>query len=195
MLNRRLVYICDWLPPDYGAVGQYSDLFARQMARGGANVVLAGLTSGEGSETCESVGGGQLITIKLPRANYEKNRFFKRLLWTIRTNTGIMLRIWSHLKKADDIFFTGSPPLMLHWIAPANLLLRKRLIYRITDFHPECLMVASARPSIWLGLLYRITLFWRRRIDDFEVLGEDQRKRLNDIGISTFSLTEFSLTE
>ena len=32
-----------------------------------------------------------------------------------------------------EIVFTGSPPLLLHWIAPANLLLRKKLIYRITD--------------------------------------------------------------
>ena len=26
----RLVYLCDWLPPDFGAVGQYSLLFARE---------------------------------------------------------------------------------------------------------------------------------------------------------------------
>jgi hypothetical protein len=41
-----LVYICDWLPPDFGAVGQYAVLFARQWASDGGAVTLVGLTSG-----------------------------------------------------------------------------------------------------------------------------------------------------
>ncbi len=45
-------------------------------------------------------------------------------------------------------------------------------------------MAASSRPSIWLRLLYRLTLFWRRRVHIFEVLGEDQRARLKEIGIA-----------
>ena len=79
--------------------------------------------------------------------------------------------------------FTGSPPLLLHWIAPLNLLLRKRLVYRITDFHPECLIAARDRPSWWLSLVYRLTRFWRRRVTAFEVLGEDQKARLIESGI------------
>ena len=185
MERKRIVYICDWLPPDYGAVGQYSDLFARQMAGKGQQVVLGGLTTGETSETVEAIAGGRLLTIKLKASNYEKTRFLKRLLWTIKTNTKLLLRLLPYLRRADDILFTGSPPLLLHWIAPANLILRKRLIYRITDFHPECLMEASTKPSVWLTLFYRLTLFWRRRVDIFEVLGEDQRARLNEIGIAS----------
>jgi len=87
------------------------------------------------------------------------------------------------MRWADEVLFTGSPPLLLHWIAPLNLLLRKRLIYRITDFHPECSMAARGRPSVALSIVYRLTLFWRRRIDAFEVLGHDQRRRLEEIGI------------
>ena len=34
-MTKRLVYICDWLPPDFGAVGQYAVLFARQWASDG----------------------------------------------------------------------------------------------------------------------------------------------------------------
>ena len=79
--------------------------------------------------------------------------------------------------------FTGSPPLFLHWIAPANLLLRRRLIYRITDFHPECSIAERGRPSLLMRAIYRATLFWRRRVDEFEVLGRDQAERLRDIGI------------
>ena len=29
------LYICDWLPPDFGAVGQYSVIFARELAAEG----------------------------------------------------------------------------------------------------------------------------------------------------------------
>ena len=180
---RRVVYICDWLPPDYGAVGQYSDLFARQMAEAGAEVMLAGLTTGAGSETRERLGGGSLTTIKLAARSYEKSRVTQRMLWTARINTRLVARLWPHMRRADDILFTGSPPLLLHWIAPANLLLRKRLIYRITDFHPECLMAAMGRLPLSVQALYRLTLFWRRRVDEFEILGEDQRRRLEDIGI------------
>lgn len=180
---RRIVYICDWLPPDYGAVGQYSDLFARALAGQGHEVVLGGLTSGASATVEETVGTGSLETVKLATATYAKDRLIQRLWWTIVTNTRLMLALWTRMWRADDILFTGSPPLLLHWIAPANLVLRKRLIYRITDFHPECLMAAQAKPSPLLQAVYRLTLFWRRRVDLFEILGEDQRARLVEIGI------------
>ena len=181
---RRIVYICDWLPPDYGAVGQYATLAARKLALEGHQVVLGGLTSKAESQTDEQIGAGTLKTITIHATSYEKQRFIRRILWTAATNTKLLLRLWGHLRKADDILFTGSPPLLLHWIAPANLFLRKRLIYRITDFHPECLMATTTKPSWFLKALYRVTLFWRRRVDRFEVLSEDQRVRLEAIGIN-----------
>ena len=42
---------------------------------------------------------------------------------------------------------TGSPPFLLHFRV-LNLVLRRRLIYRITDFHPECLMATYGRVPI-----------------------------------------------
>ncbi len=183
-MSSRLVYICDWLPPDYGAVGQYSDLFARQLAEEGTNAVLGGLTTGESTEALQPIGAGSLLTVKLHASAYEKSRFLRRMLWTAVTNTRLVLRLWPHMRRADEILFTGSPPLLLHWIAPLNLILGKRLIYRITDFHPECVLAATKRPGFWLRRLYRLTLFWRRRVDMFEVLGEDQRRRLQEIGIA-----------
>lgn len=189
MSRRRIVYICDWLPPDYGAVGQYSALFARRLAAEGHDVVLGGLTSGTLETTREVVPGGNLLIIKLHAASYDKASFLLRILWTVRINSRLMLSLWRHMRRADEVVFTGSPPLLLHWIAPLNLLLRKRLVYRITDFHPECLMAAMDRPPLPLRLLYRLTLFWRRRIDHFEVLGEDQRARLLDIGIPPGRIT------
>jgi hypothetical protein len=69
----------------------------------------------------------------------------------------------------------------LHFIAPLNVIIRKKLIYRITDFHPECLLPSAG--GILMNLLLRLTRFWRRQIDTFEVLGVDQARRLADSGI------------
>jgi hypothetical protein len=88
------------------------------------------------------------------------------------------------LRRADGILFTGSPPFMIHLLAPLRLLWRGRLIYRITDFHPECLIAARSRPSLALSLLLGLTNFWRRRIDGFEVLGLDQKRRLGATGVA-----------
>ena len=87
------------------------------------------------------------------------------------------------MRRADAVLFTGSPPLMLHFIAPLNLIIRKQLIYRITDFHPECLIAERGQAGFLVNLLLRLTRFWRRRIDMFEVLGLDQARRLAEIGI------------
>jgi hypothetical protein len=124
-----------------------------------------------------------LRIIKLSAKPYEKANVRTRILWTLKTNTRLVFGLRSELRSCDEIRFTGSPPLLLHWIAPLNLLLRKRLVYRITDFHPECSIAAQARPSWWLSLIYRLTMAWRRRVTIFEVLGEDQRTRLIERGI------------
>ena len=41
----RIVIIADWLPPDFGAVGQYMLLRARALAARGHEVTLVGLSS------------------------------------------------------------------------------------------------------------------------------------------------------
>jgi hypothetical protein len=90
---------------------------------------------------------------------------------------------FGRLRAADGILFTGSPPFLIHLLAPLRPLWKGRLVYRITDFHPECLIAAQERPSRLLGWLLALTNFWRRRIEGFEVLGEDQLKRLHETGI------------
>jgi hypothetical protein len=177
------LYICDWLPPDFGAVGQYSLIFARSQAIEGGSVVLGGLSSRAHEEIIEACGKGRLRIVKLAAKPYEKANFKARILWTLKTNTRIMIGLWSELWACNEIRFTGSPPLLLHWIAPLNLLLRKRLVYRITDFHPECSIAARENPSWWLSLVYRLTRFWRRRVTAFEVLGQDQKARLIESGV------------
>jgi hypothetical protein len=182
----RLLYLCDWLPPDFGAVGQYSLLFARQRAGGGEDVVLVGLSSTADSVTDEQVGNGRLRVMRRRAAAYDRSALGARALWTARTNLGLLWRSRRHLLAADEVLITGSPPFLLHLVAPLAALLRKRLTYRITDFHPECLMaeIGESRTVPWsLRAFHRLTLALRRRVDRFEVLGEDQRQRLLAQGI------------
>jgi hypothetical protein len=179
----RLVYLCDWLPPDFGAVGQYSLLFARERAARGEDVVLAGLSSAADSVEEERVGDGRLRIIRRRATVYDRANFRTRALWTARTDLGLVWRLRRELRAADEILFTGSPPFLIQLLVPLNLLLGKRLTYRITDFHPECLMAEMGKVPAPLRLFHRWTVALRRRVDRFEVLGEDQRRRLLDLGI------------
>ena len=182
---RRLVYICDWLPPDFGAVGQYAMLEAREWASQGWAVTLVGLTSTSSRrQPIERVEEGTIEVIRVHRPTYQKQKFLWRLLWTILSNVRLLGAGLKSMQRADTVLFTGSPPLMLHFIAPLNLLLGKRLIYRIMDFHPECLIAERGHMSALLGALLQLTYFWRRRVDEFEVLGHDQARRLAEIGIA-----------
>jgi len=180
----RLVYICDWLPPDFGAVGQYAMLFAREWAKDGWQVTLVGLTSAEPRrEAPEPFGDGTLQVIRVRRPPYEKQKVADRLIWTIVSNLLLLKAAFGSMRRADAVLFTGRPPLMLHFIAPVNLMIRTKLIYRITDFHPECLIADRGRAGALLNVLLRLTQFWRRRVDMFEVLGLDQAHRLAHMGI------------
>jgi hypothetical protein len=73
--------------------------------------------------------------------------------------------------------------MFLHWIAPANLLLRRRLIYRITDFHPSAPSPSSVTPPL-AAPAYWATIFWRRRVTSSRCWGHDQAQHLRDIGIA-----------
>ena len=63
---------------------------------------------------------------------------------------------------------------MLLFLVVAKIIRNTRLVYRITDFYPEVLIAELGRRP-WLLAIERLTWFLRRRVDGFEVLGEDQR--------------------
>lgn len=179
----RLVIIADWLPPDFGAVGQYMELRARALAEQGHDVTLVGLSSTAASTLRQARGKGTLTEIRLLARPVPRDSLAGRLAWTLRTNLRLLAAAFSSLRAANGVLFTGSPPFLIHFLAPLRFLWRARLVYRITDFHPECLIAARDRPSGGLSMLLGLTNFWRRRVNGFEVLGVDQRRRLAATGI------------
>lgn len=179
-IHRRIVIIADWLPPEFGAVGQYMQLRAQSFAERGHDVTLFGLSRSKASTVRYEKGAGSLTEVRLHRRQLPRNSMVDRLLWTLSINVRLLLKAFKALRAADGIMFTGSPPLLIHLLVPLKFLWRGMLVYRITDFYPECLIAAKHRPSLTLGSLQLLTNFWRRRVDRFEVLGEDQMRRLRD---------------
>jgi len=178
--ERRLVIIADWLPPDFGAVGQYMRMRAEHLAGRGHEMTLVGLSSTAASTEQRNIGKGRLTEIRLKARPVPRGSLARRLFWTIWTNLRLVWTAFGPLRAADGILFTGSPPFLIHFLVPLKIFWRGRLVYRITDFHPECLMAAQDRPSRALTALLSLTNFWRRRVDGFEVLGDDQMRRLRD---------------
>jgi hypothetical protein len=79
-VRHRLLSLCDWLPPDYGAVGQYAALEARRRAEAGEEVTLVGVTSGKSKSEIEAIGAGRLHTIRIHRPAYDRARLARRAL-------------------------------------------------------------------------------------------------------------------
>ncbi len=178
--ERRIVIIADWLPPDFGAVGQYMQMRAEHLAERGHEMTLVGLATAPRSVVRREIGKGVLTELRLQARPEPRGSLATRLAWTIRTNLRLLRAALPAMRAADGILFTGSPPFLIHLLVPLKFLWRGRLVYRITDFHPECLIAAQDKPSRLLTTLLALTNFWRRRVDRFEVLGEDQMRRLHD---------------
>ena len=180
---KDLVILCDWLPTESGALGQYALQYARERASGGEDVVLYGLTSGDSWVEEHSIGGDQLRIVRLHAPACSRASLRERAWWTLRTNVSLVFRALPDIWNCRELMFTGSPPFLLHVVAPINLLLRRKLTYRITDFFPEALIAELGRTPWYLAALRRLTLFWCRRVHKIEVLGEDQCRRLKEAGI------------
>jgi hypothetical protein len=185
----KVVQITDWLPPDFSAVSQYALLRAEQDAETGSDVTVIGLTTGASSTAQRRIGLGSVSVIAIRRRLPDKQNWTRRLLWTLATNAVLVARARRYIGSCDVIRFMGSPPFMLHFIIPANVIWRKPLHYRITDFYPECIIAALGRQGVVLGTLLRLTNVLRRRIDHFEVIGEDMRLRLLNCGVPREKIT------
>lgn len=187
----KLFYVVDWLPPDFGAVGQYANQYATELARAGRRVCLIGLTSGTVRRTSFAFGLGALETVRLSAPLYDKSRIADRLVWTLSVCARLL---WEVVRRRDsyraELLFTGAPPFFLYFAVVAKLIRRARLVYRITDFYPEVLIAEFGGRHPLLSMLQRTSWFLRRQaVDRFEVLGLDQRRRLIEGGIGADRIT------
>ena len=159
-------------------------VFAHDLARDGWHVYLIGLTTKTRSRVINVVGAGTLEIVSIPTGSYDKSRLLNKLAWTLRTNARLL---WEVIRRPTSrgahLLFTGSPPFFLYFAMLAKFIRQVRLIYRITDFYPEVIIADRGDRSFLLPLLRRLTWFVRRRVDKFEVLGEDQRRILIQNGI------------
>ncbi len=181
-----LFYLVDWLPPEFGAVGQYGVLFAREMASAGREIILVGLTRGPSGSEFERFGsGGSLEVRRIAISTYDKTNYASRLLWLLKANFRLIVTVVRDARsRGSEILFTGAPPFMLFFAVLAKYVRGARLIYRITDFYPEVIAAELGRKSLPLAIFERITWAMRRRVDFFQALGEDQRDLLIGGGIA-----------
>ena len=179
-----IVMLCDWLPPDFGAVGQYALGFARELAGAGNHVALVGFSSTSASCVEERIGDGMLRVRRLHRPAYDRSNLLTRAWWALGSNIALLWGARRELRGSGEIRFTGSPPFLVHFVMPVALWMGIRTRYRITDFYPECLVAALGRTTLLLRALGAASNFWRRRVDVIEVLGEDQARRLAESGVA-----------
>lgn len=186
---KRVVQLTDWLPPEFSAVSQFALLIAKEEAQKGTHVTVVGLNSTAQLPEQRNCGSGTVHTVCVQRVTLNRQTWTKRLIWTVATNFLLIWKAWPYLRSADIVRFTGAPPFLIYWLVPLNLILRKQLVYRITDFYPECIAAALKRKNHVLGCIQRITNFLRRRVEAFEVLGEDMRERLLGCGVRADRIT------
>src|SRR5690606_3096631 len=105
MVENKVVMLCDWLPPDFGAVGQYALRFARELAENGAAVVLVGFSSTESSVSEQRVGKGSLIVRRIRRSLYDRGNLFARATWTLRANLRLVSFALRYVRRGDEIRF------------------------------------------------------------------------------------------
>lgn len=183
-----LLVIADWLPPDFGAVGQYALQQATDAARRGLHVCLLGLSTRPSQREVTFVGSGSLEIIRIRRKPYDKASVMQRALWTLSSNVLLSFRSIPLMRRARRIVFTGSPPYLVHFLAPFKFLTMGEMRYRIADFHPECLMATMNHRPWALQMLESLTWFWRRRVDVLEIVSEDQRPLLLRNGVSPYRI-------
>ena len=105
--EKPLFYLVDWLPPDFGAVGQYGLIFAREMASAGRCVKLIGLSRRRSTTVSEALGAGNLEVTRLRAQAVDKSTHGGRLAWTVKTNLRL---IWQVVRSPNRAVRSFSSP-------------------------------------------------------------------------------------
>lgn len=182
MTERPLIIVCDWLPPAFGAVGQYEMARAEEATRNGRTVTLIGLGNAASVET-RTLGTGELTIVRLAAEAPDKGDLVKRAAWAASQNTALLTAVARAAKAApSEIKVTGSPPFLSYQVlAWRGLNRRHEITYRVTDFYPETAFAAGKATA--LKAITPIVHALRRGADRLEALSECQLKRLVESGV------------
>ena len=188
LTERPLIIVCDWIPPAFGAVGQYELARAREAAATGRAVTLIGLGASPGDEIL-CVDEGRLRIVRIAADAPDKANLLRRALWALSMNARLLkaTRDAARGLATCEIKVTGSPPffsyVLLLWrqlFWPANKRARS-ITYRITDFYPETAFAAGKATA--MRPLAPLIHALRRRADRIEALSECQARRLEESGV------------
>jgi len=187
MTSPALIIACDWIPPAFGAVGQYQLARAREAAASGRATTLIGLGD-VASVTTERHGWGSdaatLTIVRLAAKGPDKKNLLARAFWALSINVkllGAVVRAASPHRDVE-IKVTGSPPFFSYLVIVWNsLFLRRSVTYRITDFYPETAFAAGQAQV--LRPLAPLIHALRRRADRIEALSGCQKRRLLGSGM------------
>jgi hypothetical protein len=180
---KHLIIVCDWIPPEFGAVGQYQMARARKAAAAGRKVTLIGLARAAG-RVQERIESGELTTIRVARRAADKQNLVKRALWSLSANFALLSETAKAARPKHDceIVVTGSPPFFSYIVIVwSKFVRRRRITYRITDFYPETALATGKMP--WLRASAPLLHWLRRRADRIEALSDCQRRRLAQSGV------------
>ena len=108
----------------------------------------------------------------------KKHSSLNRLYWNLYTCIKICYLTYKIKKEFKYLIFNGAPQLLIYFIFILNLFLKKKVIFRTTDFFPETL-IAFSKNFIIKFILNKTLLFitnkMRQKFYKIQYLGYDQK--------------------
>ena len=118
----------------------------------------------------------KIHTFKAP--TLRKNSSFNRLYWNLYSCIKICYLTYKIKDEFKYLIFNGAPQLLIYFIFILNFFLKKKVIFRTTDFFPETL-IAFSKNTIVKFILNKTLLFvtnkMRQRFYKIQYLGYDQK--------------------
>ena len=164
-----LLFITDFLPPNFSATGQYTYYFAKKKIK----TTLVGIGNSN-----EIIKDNFLKIIKFTAPKLKKNSFISRFKWNLYCCLKICFLTYKIKNEFNYLIFNGAPQLLIYFVPILNIFLNKKIVYRTTDFFPETLIALSKKfflKSIITKLLLFLTDKIRQKFYKVQYLGYDQR--------------------
>ena len=168
-----ILFVSDYID-HFSATGQSLFEYAKKVSQKIPNTKFLGISKSKNK--IYKVNHLTVITVKAKPEN--KNNFYLRALWNISVCFKISLKIIINRNEFRYLYFCGTPQLLFYFIILINFFLKKKLIFRTTDFFPETLLALNN--NFVIKILLIITNFLRKQVYKFSILGNDQKLYLNN---------------